>query len=46
MLVFIFIVSLIIFLLVVLGGEGSSYGNTLNESTKSKFKINDKNYFL
>lgn len=46
MLVFVFIVSLVLFLIFALRGEGSSYGNSINDNLKNKLKINDKNYFL
>lgn len=46
MLVFIFMVSLVLFLVFVLRGEGSTYGNSINENMKNKLRINDKNFFL
>lgn len=42
------IVVLIVVVLLIFGlrGEGSSYGNSINDNLKNKLKINDKNYFL
>ena len=46
MLVIILIVAVLLFVVFALGGVGSSYGNGVNENTRSKVKFNDKNYFL
>jgi Na+/H+ antiporter NhaC len=46
MLVFIFIVSIVLLVVFALRGEGSTYGNSINENMKNKLNITDKNYFL
>ncbi len=40
------ILAVLFVVIFALKGEGSSYGNSVNESFKNKLKINDKNYFL
>ena len=46
MLIVVLIVAVLLVLIFGLRGEGSSYGNSINDNLKNKLKINDKNYFL
>lgn len=45
MLVFILIVSIVLVLLYILKGEGSTYGNSINENLKNKMNYKEKKYF-
>lgn len=46
MIVILLILALLLFVVVALNGEGSTYGNSHREDIKSKLKFTDKNYFL
>jgi len=46
MIVLILVVAFLLFLVFALSGEGSSYGKSNDYNSKSKFNLNDKNYFL